>query len=72
MRKGKATSSDALGGGVSVTAGGKVGVPLVAEGSVSVSANINYGHTWSHFRFGEMVDFPSFIGKPCFELNKGR
>jgi len=45
---------------------------LVAEGSVSVSANINYGHTWSHFRFGEMVDFPSFIGKPCFELNKGR
>ena len=72
LRKGKSGSSDALGGGVSVTAGGKVGVPLVAEGSVSVSANINYSHTWSHFRFGEMVYFPDFVGEPCFELNKGR
>ncbi|MFH1665332.1 MAG: hypothetical protein ABIA77_04200, partial [Candidatus Omnitrophota bacterium] len=54
LRKGKASSSDALGGGVSV--GGKVGVPLVAEGSVNV--NINYSHSWNHFRFGEMVEFP--------------
>ncbi|MBU2529724.1 MAG: hypothetical protein KKD35_01690, partial [Elusimicrobia bacterium] len=61
-----ATSSDSLGG--SVGASGKVGIPLVAEGGVSV--NVNYGHTWSHFRFGEMVYFPNFVGKPCFKLNR--
>ncbi|MEA3307789.1 MAG: hypothetical protein U9Q34_08400, partial [Elusimicrobiota bacterium] len=68
LRKGKATSSDSLGG--SVGASGKVGIPLVAEGGVNVS--VNYGHTWSHFRFGEMTDFPGFVGQPCFELGKGR
>ena len=68
LRKGKATSSDSLGGSVGVN--GKVGIPLVIEGGVSV--NVNYGHTWSHFRFGEMVDFPKFVGKPCFELNRAR
>lgn len=36
------SSSDTAGG--SVTAGGKTGVPFVAEGSVSVTAN--YSHTW--------------------------
>lgn len=36
------SSSDTAGG--SVTAGGKAGVPFVAEGSVSVTAN--YSHTW--------------------------
>ncbi|MBU2575267.1 MAG: hypothetical protein KKH28_14455 [Elusimicrobia bacterium] len=68
LRKGKAGSSDSLGGGVSV--GGKVGVPLVAEGSVNV--NINYSHSWSHFRFGEMVAFPEFVGKQCFELGRDK
>lgn len=68
LRKGKAMSSDSLGGGVTV--GGKVGMLLVAEGSINV--NINYSHTWSHFRFGEMVEFPEFVGQPCFELGRGR
>lgn len=70
LRKGKAGSSDSLGGGVGVTAGGKVGVPLVAEGSMSVSVNVNYSHTWSHFRFGQMVEFREMYGKPCFELGQ--
>ncbi len=73
FRKGMATSSDALGGGVTATVGGKVGIPLVAEGSVSVGVNINYSHTWSHFRFGEMTGFrDEFNGKPCFELRGGK
>ncbi|MCG2724795.1 MAG: hypothetical protein L6420_00835 [Elusimicrobia bacterium] len=68
LRKGKASSSDALGG--SIGASGKIGVPLVAEGGISV--NVNYGHTWGHFRFGEMVEFPEFVGTSCFELGRGR
>jgi hypothetical protein len=68
LRKGKANWGNSA--GISGTVGGKVGIPLVAEGSVSVS--VNAGLTWSHFRFGDMVDFHDFVGKPCFELNKGR
>lgn len=64
----RAQSSDALGGGV--TAGGGVGIPLVAEGHVDV--NVNYNHTWNHFRFGDMVEFRDFYGQPCFELRGGR
>ena len=68
IRKGKASSSNSLGG--SVGASGKVGIPLVAEGGVSV--NVNYGHTWSHFRFGEMDNFPKFVGQPCFDIKGDR
>jgi len=68
LRKGRAAWTNSV--GVGVTVGGKVKVPLVAEGSVSVS--VNAGITWNHFRFGQMVEFPEFIGKPCFELGKGR
>ena len=67
MRKGKNTSSDALGGSVGVS--GTVGVPLIPT-EVGISVNVNYNHTWNHFRFGEMVFFNGFIGKPCFELSR--
>ncbi len=69
MRKGKNTSSDALGGSAGMS--GKVGIPLIPT-EVGVSVSVNYNHTWNHFRFGEMVFFNGFIDKPCFELNKGR
>ncbi|MCX5784871.1 MAG: hypothetical protein NTX59_04215 [Elusimicrobia bacterium] len=64
MRKGMSGSSDSLGGSAGVS--GKVGI--IVEGGFSV--NLNYGHTWSHFQFGQMVNYNGMIGKPCFEIKQ--
>lgn len=57
--------------GASVTAGGKAGVPLVAEGEVSVTASVevSYSHTWggatSNYE-SKTFDYPQSITGGCF------
>ncbi len=55
FRKGKAQSSDTLGG--SVSGGWDLGVQLTVQ--------VNYNHTWSHYRHGSTNDTTSMRGRPC-------
>ncbi|OIO02949.1 MAG: hypothetical protein AUJ51_05260 [Elusimicrobia bacterium CG1_02_56_21] len=55
LRKGKAQSSDALGGNFS--AGWDLGVKLTGQ--------VNYNHVWSHHRFGNTVPYDNMKGKSC-------
>lgn len=55
LRKGLASSSDALGGKVS--AGWDLGPKITAE--------VNYQHSWNHFRNGEMLPYAPLVNQPC-------